>query len=445
MVKISFELDGELIDVQLSAPCVVGEFIDAALEVLSYMENFDGITGDQLVPGYKDLAKTVRSEIERFQYVCGKLNLREFAILYRDGLTFRNDAPFTTDKPDVPDWNYIQYLLAIICEFRGRVDSSKYLQSKGDELDRMFLNWLWGYCDAAGECNTDSVCLAKQCMEVGDFLDKTLKAPKKIVDMFFRAKFIETTEVGGGLFDDSLSFNIRTNRHEYRVLMVSSILRVRAIENGHSFDIDVLKMDDGGLIEEMLPGLSEFTGCKEVIGSTPSEKLNCILQWVQTHEFYRELHVWNDANNSYERQSIPRDINVGYKELACAEETITSICNGKDIPIFVYLAWVKREYDNSLLDLLNHESNDYLYEFEEAYKGSYRTLGEFARSAVKCGMLSIPGDSGEVRPRLLDFIDWEKVYTFMLDWGMVIHITLNKEQHVFIKRGYIPSIAEPQA
>lgn len=93
MVKLSFELDGELIDVQLSAPYGVGEFIDAALEVLSYMENFDGITAEQLVPGYKDLAKTVRDEIERFHYVCSKLNLREFAILYRDGSTFRNDAP----------------------------------------------------------------------------------------------------------------------------------------------------------------------------------------------------------------------------------------------------------------------------------------------------------------------------------------------------------------
>lgn len=445
MVKLSFELDGELIDVQLSAPYGVGEFIDAALEVLSYMENFDGITAEQLVPGYKDLAKTVRDEIERFHYVCSKLNLREFAILYRDGSTFRNDAPFTKDKPDVPDWNYIQYLLAIICEFRGRVDSSKWLQNKGEELDRMFLNWLWGYCEAAGEFGIDILPLAKQCLEVGDFLNKTLKSPRKIVDTFFRMKFIETTGPSGGLFDDSLSFNIRTNRHEYRVLMVSSILRIRAIESGHSYDIDVLKMDDDDLVEAMLPGLSEFTGCKEVNGSTPAEKLDCILQWVHGREFYREFHVWNNANNSYDRQNIPRDVNVGYNELACAEEAITSICNGKDIPIFVYLAWVKREYGNSLLDLLNPKSNDYLYEFEEAYKGSYRTLGEFARSAVKCGMLSIPGDKGEVRPRLLDFIDWEKVYTFMLEWGMVIHITLNEEQHVFIKRGYIPTIAEPQA
>lgn len=435
MVKISFELDGELIDVQLSAPCGVDEFIDAALVVLSYMENFDGITEEQLVPGYKDFSKKA-NESEKARYVFDKLNVREFAILYRDGVMFRNDMPFTCDSPDVPDWIYVRYLLAILHEFRTRIDAIVTDQIKNDEQDRIFLNWLWGYCEVMGECD-DLFHLDKNLCDIGEFLNKKLKSPKNIVDMFFRMKIIETTGASEGSFDDSISFNIRTNKHEYRVLMVSSILRIRAIENGHSFDIDILKMDDEDLIEAMLPGLSEFTGCKEVTGNTPAEKLDCILKWVQKHEFYREFHVWNNANSSYDRQNIPRDFNVGYKELAQAEETITSICNGKDIPIFVYLTWAKREYGSSLLDLLlNPCAPGYTYEFEEAYKGSYRTLSEFARSSVKSGTLSIPGDSGEVRSSLLDFIDWDKVYTAMLDCSMVMHITCTDEYHIFTKRNH---------
>lgn len=433
MVKISFELDGELIDVQLSAPCGVDEFIDAALEVLSYMENFDGITEEQLVPGYKDFSKKA-NESEKARYVFDKLSVRKFAILYRDGETCTGSKALCGFVQSVPDWIYIRYLLAILCEFRTRLDLLSLDQVKSDEYDRVFLQWLFEYCLVVGDVNWHSF-IDSFLQDVGEFLNKKLKSPKNIVDMFFRMKIIETTGASGGSFDDSISFNIRTNRHEYRVLMVSSILRIRAIENGHSFDIDILKMDDEDLIEAMLPGLSEFTGCKEVTGNTPAEKLDCILKWVQKHEFYREFHVWNNANSSYDRQNIPRDFNVGYKELAQAEETITSICNGKDIPIFVYLTWAKREYGSSLLDLLlNPCAPGYTYEFEESYKGSYRTLGEFARSAVKCGMLSIPGDSGEVRSRLLDFIDWDKVYTAMLDCSMVMHITCTDEYHVFTKR-----------